>query len=112
MMGLAAVVLAGCSHGAGGDGGMPAQFLGSWGADCMAPYVRFDAKSVHGFPTARDYPLKAATLSGGMLAVTYTRPDGDVTDTYASSGSTLTLTKTATAKGATAMNKAPMAKCK
>lgn len=115
-----AAALTGCNRGggngataaAGGGVGVPAQFVGSWGADCTSPYVRFDAGSVHDFPANADYPLKAAALDGSELKVTYTRPDAEVTDTYVSDGATLTLTKTATATGGEAeWHKAAMSKC-
>ena len=103
----------GATAASAGDGiSVPAQFAGSWGADCNSPWVRFDPGKVHDFPANADYPLKAAALDGGNLKVTYTRPDAEVTDTYASDGTTLTLTKTATAAGGEAeWHKAPMSRC-
>ncbi len=106
---IAALALAGC----GGSGvSVPDQFAGTWGADCAAPWVRFEPGKVHDFPAKADYPLKAAEFANGELKVTYTRPDMEVTDSYVSEGATLRLTKTVAANGGeAAWNKLPMSKC-
>lgn len=104
-----AAALAGC----GGSGvAVPDQFAGTWGADCSAPFVKFDGGIVRVFPDNMDYSIKSATFAGGELKVAYdTKDRGTVTDTYASEGSTLRLTKTAAAGGEATWDKAPMSKC-
>lgn len=122
---LMLVALTGC----GGSGGsnssstsasdglgatIPAQFVGTWAADCTSPFVKFNSDgTMHVYPDNADYTLKSATLSGGILDVAYATTDrGTITDSYASEGATLRLTKTASDQGGEASwTKAPMSKC-
>jgi hypothetical protein len=91
---------------------IPAQFVGTWGADCASPFVRFNADgTIHVYPDKADYTLKAAALEGADLKVTYPSSNGEMTDVYASEGETLRLTKTIAGGQEATWDKRPMNKC-
>jgi hypothetical protein len=109
----AALALAGCS-GSGGSGvSVPAQFLGTWGADCASPFVQFASGTAKVFPDNATYTLKSAALQGTELSVAYddaTR-GGMVTDVYVAEGETLRLDRTKVGPAEATWHKAPMNRC-
>ena len=103
------LVLAACGS-AGAS--VPAQFSGTWGADCASPYVTFAAGTAKVFPDNATYKLKSAVLTGSELSVSYDDASrGTVTDVYVADGSTLRLDRTGNGTGEATWHKAPMQKC-
>jgi hypothetical protein len=102
------LVLSGCG---GASVSAPAQFTGTWGADCSAPFVAFARGTIHVYPDDATYPLKAATLTGSDLTVGYDSKAGAVTETYAAEGETLRLRRGTYAGQEATWDKAPMRKC-
>ena len=109
LIAASAALLAGC----GGTGvTVPAQFLGTWGADCASPFVAFAGGTAKVFPDNATYTLKSAVLKGAELSVTYDDASrGTITDVYVAEGSTLRLDRTASGTQEATWHKTPMHKC-
>ena len=105
-----ALAAGGCS---GSGVSVPAQFRGTWGADCASPFVQFDDGTAKAFPDNVTYTLKSATLAGSELSVTYEDASrgGTVTDVYVAEGKKLRLDRTKVGTGEATWHKAPMNKC-
>jgi hypothetical protein len=99
--------------GASGGGGVPAPaaVIGTWGADCATPFVKFDGGKMTVFPDKATYDLKTATLAGDQLTVGYTTAQGAVSEVYVIEGPTLRLDHGTYGGAEATWHKAPMNKC-
>jgi hypothetical protein len=113
-------LLTACGGHSGGGGGAaavetgvqaPVAVLGTWGADCSQPFVKFDGGKMTVFPDKATYDLKSATLAGGQLTVAYATAAGAVTEVYVQDGQTLRLDHGNYGGSDATWEKAPMNKC-
>lgn len=108
----AAMVLSGCGGGGGGGGVQaPSQVVGTWGADCASPFVKFDGGKITVFPDNASYALTGATLAGNQLTVAYKGAEGPVSEVYVLEGATLRLDHGTYSGSEATWHKAPMNKC-
>lgn len=90
---------------------VPAAYLGTWGADCSSPFVKFSTGMIHVYPDNADYALKSATDSGSALTVTYDSKAGTAVETYEVEGDDMQLTGGTYGGQEATWHKAPMKKC-
>ena len=109
---IAAALLSGCGRGFS-DGGVPvpAQVMGTWGADCASPFVTFRGGKITVVPDKATYSLKSAALTGNQLSVAYDSAQGAVSEVYLLEGQTLRLDHGVYAGAEATWHKAPMNKC-
>jgi hypothetical protein len=103
-------LLAGCG-GSGGGVQAPAAVLGTWGADCTSPFVKFEGAKVTVFPDKAAYDLTSATLANGQLTVGYKTAQGAVSEVYVMEGPTLRLDHGTYGGTDATWHKGPMNKC-
>ena len=113
ILGVGALVAVALLSACGGGGGVqaPAEVMGTWGADCTTPFVKFDGGKMTVFPDKATYSLKTATLAGGQLTVGYDSAQGAVSEVYAVEGPTLRLDHGTYGGSEATWHKAPMNKC-